>query len=103
MQWHLAPMPSLSSSTMPADPVAPDLDAVSTALRGYLARHPAAADTVEGIQRWWLADVLGEVSPALVEVALERLEDEGVVVRRQHPGLSKVTWAGAAPDDRRAV
>lgn len=88
-------MPAVSTFPMSTDPAAPDLDTVSAALCAYVARHPAAADTVEGIQRWWLADMLGEVSPALVEEALERLEAQGRVVRRQHPGLSTVTWAGA--------
>jgi hypothetical protein len=45
----------------------------------YLRRHPRAADTPQGIQRWWLAPNDGEVALLSVEQALAELESEGVV------------------------
>lgn len=48
-------------------------------IRRYLGEHPLAADTAEGIQRWWIAPTHGEVSLASVELALAQLEGEGVV------------------------
>ena len=48
----------------------------------YLAANPRAADTAEGIRRWWLAPRHGEVGPELVDQALRQLEEEGVVMRR---------------------
>ena len=53
---------------------------VARALRRYLAAHPTAADTVNGIQRWWLAPAVDEPLP-LVELALDRLIEEGLMCR----------------------
>ena len=56
-------------------------------IRTYLRAHPRAADTAEGIQRWWIAPLFGEVSLWSVEQALLRLEHSGVVKKldRQMP------------------
>lgn len=45
----------------------------------YLTEYPRAADTAEGIQRWWIVPTYGEVSLWSVEQALTQLEGEGVV------------------------
>jgi hypothetical protein len=63
---------------------ADDENAVATiadAIRRYLVTHPAAADTADGIQRWWLLPLQHEEPLALVELALDRLVDEGVMRR----------------------
>ena len=52
---------------------------VAEVIRRYLTEHPCAADTAEGIQRWWIAPACGEVSLLSVEQALAKLEEEGVV------------------------
>jgi hypothetical protein len=60
-------------------------DAIGTvvrALQRYIAAQPTAADTVVGIQRWWLAPSVDEPLP-LVELALDRLIEEGVMRRVQ--------------------
>jgi hypothetical protein len=64
---------------MKPEPSAFAQDAVAELIRRYLSQHPRAADTAEGIQRWWLAPTYGEVPLASVERALAKLEGEGVV------------------------
>lgn len=64
------------------DRVAPIADAIER----YLAAHPDAADSVEGIRLWWLTgDAAGE-APERVREALERLVETGIVERRALPG-----------------
>jgi hypothetical protein len=55
---------------------------VARALRRHFAAHPAAADTVLGIQQWWLVPAL-DVPLPLIELALDRLIHEEVVRRVQ--------------------
>lgn len=57
----------------------PTPDRVADIIRRYLTEHPRAADTAEGIQRWWIVPTFGEVSLWSVEQALIQLEGEGVV------------------------
>ena len=48
-------------------------------IRTYLSQRPDAADTLEGITRWWVRSASLDLSPQLVEAALEILIQEGVV------------------------
>jgi hypothetical protein len=43
----------------------------------HLAEHPHAADSVEGVARWWIAGYRAEVSRQDVEEALEVLVQRG--------------------------
>jgi hypothetical protein len=66
----------------------PDDDAVQTiaeTIEAYLDVNPDAADSAEGIARWWLPPALAEESPAMVEDALERLVAAGVIRRQPMP------------------
>ena len=45
----------------------------------YLNRHPAAADTARGIQRWWL--MAAEIDETVINQALDELQREGLVTR----------------------
>jgi hypothetical protein len=70
-------------SAMPTDD-----ERVLTLARGiehYLKQHPNAADSLEGIQHWWLFRHRYAEDTLQVERALERLIAEGVVVRRILP------------------
>jgi DNA-binding MarR family transcriptional regulator len=58
--------------------------ALAAEVLAHLERHPDAADTAEGIQRWWLSDG-GAYALADVERALERLVRMGSVSRRRLP------------------
>ena len=54
-----------------------DVAAVAAAIRRYLNEHPNAADTVEGIARWWLSGSSGNERLADVERAMELLVLQG--------------------------
>ena len=57
------------------------LTEVVEAILRYLHSHPDAADTVEGIARWWLpAEWCVDLRTVLA--ALSRLEAQGLVHRR---------------------
>lgn len=57
-------------------------------LRRYCAEHPNAADTVDGIQRWWLADFA--CSRQDIELALGELVKRGEFAERSLPDGSIV-------------
>jgi len=59
------------------------------AIRGYLATHPAAADTVEGIAGWAVGAV-ASVTADEVRSALSHLEARGEVAKREVPGGPEV-------------
>lgn len=59
--------------------------AVCDALRGYLGRHPDAADSPEGIRRWWLPPTLQSVPLDLLLAALDRLVAGGEMQCTQLP------------------
>jgi hypothetical protein len=61
------------------------VESVAAGIRHYLASHPEAGDSVEGIHRWWLSGDAAQESRDTVERALGRLVDEGVLVRRRLP------------------
>jgi len=60
------------------------VQAVADSLVEYMTRHPEAADSIEGIRRWWLpADMVA--SAADVEAALNRLVLAGILATRRLP------------------
>jgi hypothetical protein len=81
---------------MKPEPAASAQGAVAELIRRYLTEHPRAADTAEGVQRWWLAPTYGEVPLGSVEQALAQLEGEGVV-RKLDPFASIVAY-GRGPN-----
>lgn len=58
---------------------APIIQTVEAILR-YLDQHPDAADTLEGIAKWWLPTEWS-MDLSTVEAALDRLETQGLVHR----------------------
>ncbi|HEX6136364.1 MAG TPA: ROK family protein [Casimicrobiaceae bacterium] len=69
------------------------------AIRGYLATHPAASDTVEGIAGW----AVGAVASATrdeVRSALTHLEARGEVARSHAAGGTEIYARTAAADGR---
>lgn len=61
------------------------LDLLVGEIARYLAEHPAAADSVEGIRRWWLMRQRFEEAAMQVERALARMEAAGQVRRQVLP------------------
>ena len=57
---------------------------IAASLRDYITRHPDAADSIEGIRRWWLPQSL-VASSAEVQSALDELVAAGVLNRRPLP------------------
>jgi hypothetical protein len=56
------------------------------AIERYVAQHPAAADSAEGIAQWWLPAMGIDASMDEVTQALEILVDRGVLERAPLPG-----------------
>jgi hypothetical protein len=88
---------------MPRNPAAANVhnDATDTLVREvmtYLSMHPDAADTVEGILRWWLTRVRVEEAAADVQRALDMLVERRVVVKRQLPDGRIIYSATPRPD-----
>ena len=80
-------------------PTEPDVESVARELESYVASHPSAADTVEGIARWWLA---GMEQPSLsrVEAALDLLLRRAVVARYPLPDGRFIYQRGSVPSAR---
>jgi hypothetical protein len=62
----------------------------------YLSNHRGAADTAEGIARWWLTSGVDESELTQVAAALDLLIQRGVVSRRLLPDGNCV-YAAASP------
>lgn len=50
---------------------------------GYLADHPEAQDTVEGIMEWWLLEQRIKIATTEVRVALEQLVAKELLITRE--------------------
>lgn len=57
------------------------VESVAAAILKYLEAHPLAADTAEGVARWWLGPTDPTVTVAQVERALKLLESRRAVQR----------------------
>lgn len=71
------------------------IDAIANAVRSYLDEHPDAADTVDGIAKWWLP-ASWCVDADSVRSALARLEAQGAVSRRTLADRHVLYWRSAA-------
>ena len=64
----------------------------------YLEQHPGAADTAEGVWRWWLPHGTAEYRESDVHAALEWLAERGLLARSRLPdGRALYAAAGPAP------
>ena len=59
-----------------------DIVEIARQIERYLAVHPNAADSLEGILRWWLTRQRYEDSAQQVRQALERLLQQGTITTR---------------------
>ena len=53
------------------------MDPLESTIRRYCSKHPSCADTIEGVRRWWLADLT--VPFVALERVLRRLVTLGVL------------------------
>ena len=56
-----------------------DVQRIADRIECYLKSHPNAADTIEGIAKWWLPGQGIEVSSLIVQQALNYLGSKSVV------------------------
>lgn len=54
-------------------------------IAAYLRAHPDAADSIEGISRWWISQQRLEEASSHVRLALEFLVKDKVVATRAMP------------------
>lgn len=78
------------------------VQAIARDIEAYLAVHPYAADSPEGIHRWWLGSTRTAESLDEVRAALEWLTAVGRITRRVLPdGGSVYAGPGVAPETGR--
>ena len=58
-----------------------DIERISEEIQLYLLQHPNAADTLEGITKWWLTRQRYEEATHVVKKALEDLIAQGLIVQ----------------------
>jgi hypothetical protein len=56
-------------------------DSITRDILSYLAKHPKAQDTLEGIVEWWLLEQKIKRWQAQVQKALDELVEQGLVIR----------------------
>ena len=68
----------------------------------YLKNHPNAADTIEGITKWWLPGLGAEVSSLIVQQALNSLGSKLIVKCNANLSGNKVYSSNLAKADYQA-
>lgn len=67
---------------------------IAQEIKNYLMAHPNAADSREGIVKWWLTRQRYEEALGQVQIALDQLVAEGVISKRRAAD-GKVVYASA--------
>ena len=62
-----------------------EIKRVAQEIERYLISHPAAADSLEGVAKWWLTLQRYNDALAIVREALDYLIANGRVVRAKNP------------------
>lgn len=75
-------------------------DYVAREIERYLAEHPQAADTLEGVLDWWIWRQRLQVGGEQVRQALERLVAEGKVDCSTGPD-GRMVFSRSAPNRER--
>ena len=74
--------------------------ALAREIRAYLKAHPNAADSVDGIAKWWLARQRYVEALDEIQEALEELVVQGVVAKHVTAG-GKTIYASTEQDRNR--
>ncbi len=62
-----------------------EIKRVAREIESYLQSHPAAADSLEGVAKWWLTLQRFNDALAIVQEALDYLISNGRVARAKNP------------------
>ena len=73
------------------------VQAIAEEIERYLAKHPEAADSAEGISAWWLSSPLRADALPVVLAALAQLEARGIVVRTERAGVATIFSSAPRP------
>ena len=68
----------------------------------YIAAHPYAADTVDGIRDWWVAPDLPDAVRAEVQAAIDQLVARGTLAKSALP-KGTLFYSVATPKNRQSV
>lgn len=60
-----------------------EANSVTREILSYLAEHPKAQDTLEGIVEWWLLEQQIKRWQAQVQKALDELVEQGLVIKKR--------------------
>jgi len=71
--------------------------ALAREITAYLSNHPDAADSAEGILRWWLPQMSVEANGGSLQRALDLLVEQGSIDRRVLPD-QRCVYVRAARD-----
>jgi len=79
------------------------IESLAHEITNYLAQNPLAADSVDGILRWWLCDELPGKTRERIQAALALLEKTGAVSRTALPDGREIfarlpSTPGKSPD-----
>jgi hypothetical protein len=61
----------------------PDISQIAHEIMAYLAEHPNAQDTLEGIVQWWILERKIKYQKAMVQEAIRELVAKGLVLERR--------------------
>ena len=73
------------------------VESIARTIARYLAANPGAADTVDGIRRWWLTPGQVDAPIERIRAALEDLRIAGYVSTSRMPDGRLVFSAGTGP------
>jgi uncharacterized lipoprotein YddW (UPF0748 family) len=68
----------------------------------YIADHPNAADTVEGIRSWWIAADMRDASRAEVQAAVDSLVSHGTLSHTALPDGTPLYARAAHPNGQQS-
>jgi hypothetical protein len=71
---------------MKGDVRLPDKSQIAREILTYLAKHPDAQDTLDGIVQGWLPGQGGKYKPAIVREVVKDLVLEGTILESKTPG-----------------
>lgn len=66
---------------------------VARLILSYLQTNNDAGDTLEGIVKWWVLSQQLNEAMTVVQQALDKLKDDGIIVERQGPDRRVIYFA----------